>query len=131
MRMTEARKLILEELRRSSKHPTADEIFLKLRTELPSLSLATVYRNLELLERLGVVKRLELSSGRRHYDGNVLDHAHMRCIECGEVVDMPLPGRGWLRKVLSLSDYDLIGINIELVGICKRCASGKKARKGR
>lgn len=131
MRMTRARSLILEALKSSETHPTADEIFLWLRTKLPKVSLATVYRNLEVLERSGHVRKLELSSGRRHYDGNVADHAHIRCVSCGSVADIPLPGRGWWRKVKIVSNYELLGSSIELVGICKRCARSKKTKQGR
>lgn len=131
MRMTRARKLILEALKSSETHPTADEIFLWLRTRLPRVSLATVYRNLEVLERNGLVRKLELSSGRRHYDGNPVDHAHIRCVKCGSVADIPLPGRGWWQKVRRVSNYELLASNIELVGICKRCMRGKKVSQGR
>ncbi len=131
MKITKARRLILEELRKCRSHPTADELFRRLRLQLPRVSLATIYRNLELLERRGLIRRLDLGSGRRHYDGNIADHAHIRCIECGAVADICSPGRRWWHEIQQESGYSLIGSQIEVIGLCPRCLKRKKGNERR
>ncbi|MFC1715463.1 transcriptional repressor, partial [Candidatus Poribacteria bacterium] len=88
--MTRQRQVILEELRNASFHPTADEVYRRVRKRLPRISLGTVYRNLETLSKAGIVKKLELGGARKRFDGYSEDHYHVRCTGCGRLEDVPL-----------------------------------------
>lgn len=130
MRMTPQRSIILDELRKTRSHPTADEVYALVRRRLPRISLATVYRNLDLLAQAGMIQMVELGGCPRRYDGWVEDHFHVRCNECGEVGDVSdgLLGRA-RERVEKLSGYDITGHHLEFTGMCPGCR--KKARNRR
>ena len=88
--MTQQRKVILEELKKTNSHPGADEIYERVRKRLPQISLGTVYRNLEILSELGEIQNLELGGGLKRFDSNPKKHYHIRCIRCGRVDDSPV-----------------------------------------
>ncbi|MGQ9858137.1 MAG: Fur family transcriptional regulator [Thermodesulfobacteriota bacterium] len=90
MAMTAQRRIILEELRNSGNHPTADELFRAVRKRLPKVSLATVYRNLEVLASQGIIRKLAIPGARMRFDGVTQAHLHMRCVKCSRVMDAPL-----------------------------------------
>lgn len=81
------RVLMLEELSNRCDHPTADELYVSLREKLPNISLATVYRNLGLLEKSGAIRRV-ISNGADHFDADMTPHHHMICDKCNTVIDV-------------------------------------------
>ena len=87
-RNTPQRRVILEELQKTSSHPTAAELYAKVRRRLPRISLGTVYRNLDLLAEMGKIQKLDLAGGETRFDGNPEPHCHMRCVRCGRVDDL-------------------------------------------
>ncbi len=120
--MTRQRRVILEQIRKVCTHPTADEVYRMVRRRVARISLATVYRNLEMLADRGLIRRLELAGGARRYDGAVQDHYHVRCVRCGRVGDVYA---GRLRALEAAfrraSDYTITGFRLELIGLCPRC----------
>lgn len=126
-RMTRQRRLILEELKNMKSHPTADELYLVVRSRLPRISLGTVYRNLQHLSKQGLIRILHNASGQMLVDGDTSEHYHVRCMRCGRIED--LPGRPVLhfdRDNLEKTEYEILGYNIELVGICPNCRGKEK-----
>ena len=89
--MTKQRKIIYEVVQASDAHMTAEEIFLQAKKKMPSLSVATVYRNLGLMVQDGEIRRIRVGGADR-YDRNAIPHDHMTCICCGRLVDAPLNG---------------------------------------
>ncbi len=123
IRMTKRRRVILEELRMFHTHPTADEIYERVRTKLPHVSLGTVYRNLELLSRSGVIRKLEIGGQQMRFDGELNKHQHIRCIRCGRIDDLPgdpLPTQ-CDRDILASTGYELVERRVEFLGICPAC----------
>ena len=122
-RNTRQRQVILEELRRLESHPTAAALHAVVRRRLPKISLGTVYRNLDLLARTGVIQKLELAGAEARFDGNVTRHDHLRCVRCGRVDDvsaapLDLPGG----NADDWGGYEILGHRLEYHGICPRCA---------
>ncbi len=116
------RDIILQELCKLTSHPTVDELFLIVRERLPHISLATVYRNLELLAEQGVILKLELAGHQRRFDGWAEPHAHIRCEACGAVADVACePAQTPLDEVQQHTDYLVTGQHTEFVGQCPRC----------
>lgn len=129
--MTPQRRVILEELRKFEEHPTAREVYDRVREHLPRISLGTVYRNLELLSRRGMVHRLGLGSGERRYDWDTADHYHLRCIRCGRIEDAPMARLTHLEEMLGRANgYDVTGHRIEFRGVCPRCKRASKHPTG-
>ena len=118
------RELILAQLRSSDSHPNAASLYAELLRSMPNLSLATVYRNLELLVEQGQVLRLAVEGGPTRYDGNLEPHHHFRCEQCGAIldVDIPAPRQTFsrLRRELGLNPRQ---VRIEISGLCRACSA--------
>jgi Fur family ferric uptake transcriptional regulator len=128
-RMTPQRRVILEELRKTTSHPTADEVYEMVRKRLPRVSLGTIYRNLEILSEHGMIGKLELGGGQRQFDGSSENHYHVRCVRCRSVSDVPVPLSCALDEtVRPMSDYEILGHKLEFIGLCPQC-SGRKERE--
>lgn len=122
LRLTTQRRVILEELRQADSHPTADGVYELVRRRLPHISLGTVYRNLEVLSRHGLIQKLELGGDQRRYDGCLANHYHVRCIRCGRVDDVPVDPMPSLEDALRvLTEYEIVGHSVEFVGLCPHC----------
>lgn len=121
-RMTKQRQIILEVLRSTKAHPTADWIYEQVRQSVPRISLGTVYRNLRVLKETGDIQELNYGSTYSRFDGNTEPHYHFVCKDCGAVLDIDLP---------TLTDFnshvaDSIGGHVdfhrmEFYGICAGC----------
>lgn len=126
MRLTNQRRLILEELKAVTTHPTADEVYGMVRQKMPRISLGTVYRNLEVLSSLGLVRKLENAAGQKRFDGDVSPHHHIRCETCGKVGDIfDAPDISGIDVGLD-TDFQITGVSLEFSGICPRCQTEKK-----
>lgn len=122
LRMTTQRQVILEELRKLKSHPTAGELCHIVRQRLPRISLGTVYRNLEILSRSGVVLKLDVAGLEMRFDGTVDNHYHLRCLDCGRVVDVEMkPLQGLEHTVGHYSGFEVLGHRLEFVGHCPDC----------
>lgn len=130
-RMTRQRQVVLEELRRVCNHPTADELFHQVRRRLPQISLATVYRNLDVLAREGSVRRLDAGSGPARYDGDLAPHYHVRCESCGHLEDMHASELGPLElPAATEGGFRFTGLRLELLGICPACQTAGRGAGG-
>ena len=89
-RNTKQRKLVLDAVRQSYSHPTADEIYNVVREQDDKISRGTVYRNLNLLADTGEILSIKTPGGSR-FDRTIEPHAHIICTSCSRVVDAPLP----------------------------------------
>jgi Fur family ferric uptake transcriptional regulator len=99
------------------------------RRRLPRLSLGTVYRNLELLARMGAVRKLEIGGCETRYDGDLDPHYHVRCVCCGRVDDMHgVPAVQREGVSANSNGYDVIGHHLDFVGICPACLGEAGAR---
>jgi len=127
-RATRQRQIILEEVRRSRTHPTADEIYDRVRSRLPRISLGTVYRNLDVLAANGDIVKLTPGRAQMRFDGNLADHYHMTCVHCGRIEDLSLPASDNPMDILEkmtthLTKYGVFGHKLEFVGVCADCAA--------
>ncbi len=87
MNTTPQRAAVYKALLQSTEHPTPEMLYRKVRRAMPSLSLATVYKALDALERLGLVQAVDVDSDSRRFDANMDLHHHMVCTECRGVID--------------------------------------------
>jgi Fe2+ or Zn2+ uptake regulation protein len=120
---TRQRALILEYLRSSEEHPTAAQTHAALLRRMPSLSLGTVYRNLEVLVSEGVVDEVPSAGGAR-YDGNPKPHHHFICERCGAIDDLHLQAPPSLaQKLRRARGRKASRIKIDFFGLCESCES--------
>jgi Fur family ferric uptake transcriptional regulator len=127
--MTDQRRAILETLDGVRTHPTADEVYAMVRKELPRISLGTVYRNLEFLSDAGALLRLDGCGSQMRFDGNVNDHDHVRCTQCGRVDDVPGTPVALKKAHPSVNGYEITGHRLEYLGYCRSCKRGNKRKK--
>lgn len=122
IRMTNQRKVILEELKKHIDHPTADELYVQIRKVLPKISLGTVYRNLDQMSTNGTIAKIE-GSGQKRFDPNPLPHPHFRCIKCGSIEDIHenIPAPVIDSQGNFFSDRKVSGFNLEFYGECSAC----------
>lgn len=120
-RMTVQRRMILDELRALRSHPTADEIYGRVRCRLPRISLGTVYRNLEALASQGAIQRLELAGLQRRFDPMPTPHHHIRCARCGKLEDIEVVTQPPREMVPDDRGFEILGVRLEFLGICPEC----------
>ncbi len=125
MNYSRQRQEILEQLKQHRDHPTADVIFAELRNRNSSISLATVYRNLNLLSDVGEIQRLSFESGADHFDPNVHPHYHFACEKCGRVLDVPMETASHLDEAAGsvLPGCRVTGHELVFRGLCEKCCS--------
>lgn len=121
-RMTRQRMLILEELRGMCSHPTAEELYSRVKARMPHISLSTVYRNLELLAAAREILRLDSAGTIRRFDGNTMPHRHIKCTRCGRVADLPSDcGPVPDHESLRVDGFTVTGVHVEFEGVCDEC----------
>src|SRR5215475_1903838 len=121
LRLTRPRRLVLEVVRATDAHPTAEVVHQTVRRRLPRVSLGTVYRNLRLLVAQGLVK--ELPGPHARFDGNLSDHHHFTCLACGRIADVDGPltephSRALMSRVAASGGYSVTHHRIEFYGRC-------------
>jgi Fur family transcriptional regulator, ferric uptake regulator len=123
MRHSEPRAAIREAIAGEATHPTATEIHARVRERLPRVSLGTVYRNLELFVRTGEIRKLAVPGREARYDADLRPHAHVRCVRCGCVADVPAGRRtpGGLPR--RLGGFRILSMCVEYLGVCPGCAT--------
>jgi Fur family ferric uptake transcriptional regulator len=126
--MTKQRQVILEELRIMHSHPTADELYERVRERLPRISLGTVYRNLERLAGSGMIRRIENAGSQMRFDGDLHGHQHIRCISCGRIEDIMIEPEptDCDRKLVEGTGFRLVERRVEYTGICPECSAKQK-----
>lgn len=129
LRMTNQREIILEELKKSGQHLSADELYDKVRQFIPRISLATVYRNLEILAELGIVAKLEIGGRQKRFDADVSGHDHIYCTRCHRIDNIEL-NRERLPSIAPKGEYGyaVTGYRLEFAGICPKCQQEMKEK---
>lgn len=126
LRSTPQRHQVYEVLLQKRDHPTAEEVFLRAKSQLPEISMATVYNCLDALVKSGLVKQVHVDRGASRYCPNMHDHCHFQCESCGRIHDIdldtsrppiPMP-RGFRARQFELS----------IRGLCPGCAAAERRR---
>lgn len=120
-RITWQRKAILEELRKNKRHPSAEDLYLFLKKKFPRIGIATIYRNLRMMTKEGLVKEIKLQGGLLRYDGDIQNHMHFLCKKCEKIYDLPLKYTKHLIKDSSLKKFFIESVDINLTGLCWDC----------
>jgi len=121
-RETRQRKAILDILRCTDSHPTAEGIYDKVRRIIPSISQGTVYRNLKILRETGEISELNLSGTVSRFEGRQENHYHFRCERCKRVFDLDEPVNNELEKRVSRrTGFKVSYHQLEFRGLCRDC----------
>lgn len=124
IRMTPQRHAILSHLLDSMTHPTADEIYKSLEQRFPSMSVATIYNNLKLFVEAGLVRELTYGDDSSRFDGDMTDHYHAICDQCGIIVDFEYPQLHDVEHTASTqTGFVVHGHRMEINGVCASCVA--------
>lgn len=129
LRMTEQRRAVFDVLMGKRDHPTAVEVFTRVREAVPNISLATVYNCLDTLSACGLVKTVTHEREPARYCPNLEQHAHFFCTSCGAVMDLPLRARKRPQDVWDFpEDIAISNHEVSFSGHCPKCVA-KQSKK--
>jgi Fur family peroxide stress response transcriptional regulator len=121
-RLTPQRMALVRLIAASEGHPSASQLFERVRAEYPTMSQATVYKTLAMLKDMGEVLEINLRDDS-HYDGcRPFPHPHLICVDCGKIVDGDLgPAQSMVGKLEKTSGYRIVRHQFNLYGYCPVC----------
>jgi Fur family peroxide stress response transcriptional regulator len=131
LRVTPQRLVIYETLVKDKQHPTAQSLFERLQSTLPSLSQATVYNTLETMVEMGLVRELGTAGdGMVRYDADISPHAHLVCTDCNRIEDfpgmeVPYPDPAALAE----SGYTIRSMGVYYYGLCRDCQDKRESEQ--
>jgi len=100
-------------------HLSIDEIYEDIKGKYPTLSLATIYKNIILMLKQSVIVEVPINGQKSKYELKKHDHIHLICKSCGEIEDKEITQES--KKILSVENFKLINSQINLYGICQKC----------
>jgi len=124
LRYTQQRQEIWNELRSSSGHRDAEEIFFTLRKRGLDISRATVYRTIDVFVKNKLIDKLDIGDGRARFEYNekYLHHDHLICTRCGKIVEFYNDEIVYLQNEIAKQyNFKLLNNSHQLFGICKDC----------
>ncbi|MGA8181047.1 MAG: transcriptional repressor [Desulfobacterales bacterium] len=126
-KLTPQRLALAKVLSDSKGHPNVETIFERLQDSFPTMSLATVYRNVMLFKSFGEVLELGFPDGSNRYDGNRPNpHPHVICIKCKKIVDPDLDSLDEMKKEVALeTNFKILSHRLDFFGICSNCLAEK------
>ena len=129
-RNSRQRQQILEVIKKTKSHPTADWVYKKLKEDIPELSLGTVYRNLTVLKEQGHIEKLPFGSTFDRFEAKTKPHYHLVCDKCGLVEDFEMPQYTDInKKAEMISSYKILRHRIDFFGLCKKCQRSSQFTK--
>jgi len=122
-KLTPQRLAIAKILAYSAGHPNVEKIYAQLQDNFPTMSLATVYRNVMLLKSLGEVLELGFPDGSNRYDGNTAyPHPHVLCTKCKKIIDPDLASlQDMTAEVAGETGFKILTHRLDFFGICPDC----------
>jgi Fur family transcriptional regulator, peroxide stress response regulator len=125
LKVTPQRTAILSFLRESKEHPGVEKVHRAILERYPSVSLATIYKTLELFREKGLIQEVSVSARKTGYDGNICFHPHLVCKSCHKIEDMPDPStklpEDYVREATEKYGYEINNEQLYLYGLCPEC----------
>jgi Fur family peroxide stress response transcriptional regulator len=107
-------------------HPTAQRIHDEVKKIHPTVSLATVYKTLQVLEELNLIQELNFPKGQARFDSYMKPHMNLVCLQCGNIKDLDeLTTREIVERVATTTKFTATGQRLDVYGICQKCGSTK------
>lgn len=128
IRPSHQRLKILEYLQQKKMHPTVEEIFNELKTQIPTLSKSTVYNTLNLFIAANLVNEILIEENEARYDIIIKDHGHFKCFICGKIYDFEINIADFDSKILK--GFDISNKEVYFKGTCLQCLLNKNNNKG-
>ncbi len=120
LKITPQRIAVYREIASTSEHPSAEELYEKLKEKIDGISLTTVYRTLANLEEAGLVVRVPTLKDKVRYDARVEPHSHFVCLKCGKVYDLELTPEIPKETVRKMG-FEPVSCSLLCYGLCREC----------
>ena len=128
MNYSRQRELILNIVKGTKGHPTAEWVYRQAKKDIPTIGIATVYRNLNAMVEMGTLRRIPASGGQDRFDGDLCDHYHLECVRCGALTDLKAESpenvgrlREMVRFTFGIRDQETELASVLLKGVCREC----------
>lgn len=119
---TPQRLAVYDALSSTKSHPNAEMLYNMLQPSYPTMSLATVYKTMDIFAELGLIQVLNVGEDSYRYDAETASHPHIRCIECNRVDDIfDFQAEGLMSEVGAQTGYQLTGRQLYFFGRCPEC----------
>ena len=129
-KVTPQRLAVYNALAHTTEHPSAEALYQELLPDYPTMSLATVYKSLNILCAVGIVQELNVGEDSFRYDARISSHPHIRCMHCGRVDDVKtLPTADFSAQVMAETGYQLTGQQYYFYGVCPQCQQAMLAQE--
>jgi Fur family peroxide stress response transcriptional regulator len=128
-KITSQRVAIIKSLASRTDHPSAEQIFLELKPQNPTLSIATVYSTTQLLAQASAIRILSIDDKKIYFDPNTTQHGHFMCKKCKRILDVPVDFEriGDVSGVPGISS--VTSAEVFLYGICSDCTDQSLPRR--
>ena len=121
LKVTPQRVAIVEELYVNG-HMNIDDLYKKLLEKFPSISLATIYKNINAMVEKVFLSEVKIPNQKSVYELVKEEHAHMVCSSCGHIEDVTVNTASVINEAMSLSKFKIDSTNIVLSGLCPKCS---------
>jgi Fur family peroxide stress response transcriptional regulator len=130
LKATHQRLEVLREMTGAADHPSAEQVYERVRPRIPTISLDTVYRTLATFEQKGILARLNVLDGRIRYDAARERHDHFVCTKCKTVIDCQAPEVARMRMPPGAKAWGTVtGVHVEIRGVCADCLKQRRRPK--
>ena len=122
-RVTSQRSTLLKLIKQSNGHIDAEELHRRAKKKHPRISLSTVYRNLQLFKKMGLITEHHFVEEHHLYEvKESVDHQHLQCMKCGKIVEIECPVSDTFRNKISRQyDFSIMDVEVHMKGICSQC----------
>jgi len=129
IKVTPQRMAVYGVLKESKAHPNVEMIYQKLKPDFPAMSLATVYKTVDVLKKVALVQELNVGEGGLRYDAATVPHSHVYCEECGRLDDLEnysledIHSDALIGKVKQETGFDILTVQLYFHGTCRECSA--------
>ncbi|MDR1481117.1 MAG: transcriptional repressor [Synergistaceae bacterium] len=120
-KVTSQRVAIMKSLEGRTDHPSAEQLFIELKPEYPTLSIATVYSTTQLMAQASMIRILTIDKNKVNFDPNVQPHGHFMCRKCKRIVDLPMDVSALVKHGKKFDIDSIDAVEVFLYGFCSEC----------
>ncbi len=113
----------MEYLNKNQCHPTVDQVYKDLQSEIPTISKSTVYNTLNLFIEAGLIRALNIEDNEIRYDIITKNHGHFKCGKCGRIFNFSIDLNNFIAE--ELTGFEISDKNVYFKGICPGCLSNR------
>lgn len=120
LKITPQRVVILDKIKAAG-HLNIEELYEEIRAVYPSISLATVYKNISSMVEADILKEIKVPNHKQKYELHIHPHIHLYCTKCGSLVDMEFDTTCLAKEMQEKNGFQVEDCSVAIIGVCKEC----------